>query len=231
MPFAEALSQFARGQRPFQLGFVSMRDGVLMRFNSFDRVTITPPVVKAVKSFLLLSLTKHERSEGEDRKLLSTISPDKEALPEVHMPHQEIRATGLRAFFERFQSLSSASDVEGLAAMYSEKVMIAGANGVQVVSSADMQRAIPKRKQLLESVGHQETALVGFEETPLTDRYSLVRAQFRWHFTPPTGQQATITLPSTFVVDRGGESPHIVLYLNEHDVVSTLREQGLLARG
>ena len=145
------------------------------------------------------------------------------------MPHQEIPAGGLRAFFERFQSLSAASDVEGLAEMYAGNVMIAGANGVQVVSSADMQRAIPKRKQLLESVGHQDTALVGFEETALTDRYSLVRAQFRWLFKAANGQPATVTLPSTFVVDRGGDSPHIVLYMNEQDVVSVLRERGVLA--
>ena len=145
------------------------------------------------------------------------------------MPHQEIPTGGLRAFFERFQSLSAASDVEGLAAMYAGHVMIAGANGAQIVSSAEMQRAIPKRKQLLESVGYQDTALVGFEETALSDRYSLVRAQFRWHFTAASGQPASVTLPSTFVVDRGGDSPHIVLYLNEHDVVSVLRERGLLA--
>ena len=145
------------------------------------------------------------------------------------MPHQEIRATGLRAFFERFQSLSSASDVEGLAAMYSEKVMIAGANGVQVVSSADMQRAIPKRKQLLESLGYQDTALVGYEETALTDRYALVRAQFRWHFTAANARPAIVTLPSVFIVDRDGDSPHIVLYLNERDVVGVLRERGVLA--
>src|SRR5215831_11857537 len=145
------------------------------------------------------------------------------------MSHQEIHTGGLRAFFERFQSLSAASDVEGLAAMYAGNVMIAGAHGVQVVSSADMQRAIPKRKQLLQSVGYQDTALVGFEETALTDRYSLVQAQFRWQFRAADGQPATVTLPSTFVVDRGGDSPHIVLYLNEHDVVSVLRERGVLA--
>src|SRR5262245_48575862 len=144
------------------------------------------------------------------------------------MPDQEMPTTGLRAFFERFQSLSAASDVEGLAAMYAVNVMIAGANGVQVVSSADMQRAIPKRKQLLESVGYQDTALVGFEETALTDRYSLVRAQFRWHFKAANGPPASVTLPSTFIVDRGGDSPHIVLYLNDQDVVSLLREQGVL---
>ena len=145
------------------------------------------------------------------------------------MSHQKFAAGGLRPFFERFQSLSAASDAEGLAAMYAGNVMIASANGVQVVSSTDLQRVIPKRKQLLESVGYQDTALVGFEETALGDRYSLVRAQFQWHFNGANGQLATVTLPSIFVVDRGGDSPHIVLYLNEHDVVSVLREQGVLA--
>ena len=137
-------------------------------------------------------------------------------------------AQGLRAFFERFQSLSAASDVEGVAAMYAGSVMIAGANGTQVVSSADLQRAIPKRRQLLESVGYRDTALVGFEETALTERYAVVRAQFRWLFRTPNGEPATVTLPSTYIVDRGGDSPRIVLYMNEQDVVSVLRERGML---
>jgi hypothetical protein len=142
--------------------------------------------------------------------------------------HHEITAEGLRAFFERFQSLSAASDVDKLARMYAESVMIAGPKGAHVVNSADLQRAIPKRRQLLESVGYQDTALVGFEETTLTDRYALVRAQFRWYFQAANGEQATVTLPSAFIVDRGGDSPRIVLYMNEQDVVSVLREQGSL---
>jgi len=144
------------------------------------------------------------------------------------MPHQEIATEGLRAFFERFQSLSAAADVERLAAMYAGSVMIAGPKGAQVVRSADLQRAIPKRRQLLESAGYQDTALVGFEETTLTDRYALVRAQFRWRFQAANGEPATVTLPSTFIVDRGGDSPCIVLYMNEQDVVSVLRERGVL---
>jgi len=144
------------------------------------------------------------------------------------MPHQEITTEGLRAFFERFQSLSAASDVERLATMYAGSVMIAGPKGAHVVSSADLQCAIPKRRQLLESAGYQNTALVGFEETALTNRYALVRAQFRWHFQAANGEPVTVTLPSTFIVDRGGNSPCIVLYMNEEDVVSVLRERGVL---
>src|SRR5690242_2244096 len=90
---------------------------------------------------------------------------------EGEMTAGEITSDSLRAFFERFQSLSAASDVETLAAMYAGNVMIAGPKGAQIVSSADLQRVIPKRRQLLESVGCQHTALVGFDETMLTDRY------------------------------------------------------------
>jgi hypothetical protein len=147
---------------------------------------------------------------------------------EVHMPHQEIPTGGLRSFFERFQALSAASDIDGLVAMYAANVMIAGPNGTQVVTSDDLLRAIPKRKQLFESAGHRETALGGFEETPLTDRYSLVRAQWRWYFQPKDGQPVRVTLPSTFIVDCDGDAPHIVLYLNQQDIAGVLRERGLL---
>jgi len=112
--------------------------------------------------------------------------------------------------------------------MYAAQVMIAGPNGTLVVSAADLQRAIPKRKLLLESAGYQDTELVGFEETALTARYSLVRAQFQWRFRAAGDRPATVTLPSTYIVDGGSGSPRIVLYLNEQDVVSVLRERGLL---
>ena len=144
------------------------------------------------------------------------------------MPRQQTPAEGLRSFFERFTALSAVSDISGLAAMYAANVMIAGPNGTQIVTPNDLLRAIPKRRQLLESAGHRETALVGFEETPLTDRYALVRAQWRWHFQPVDGQPLSLTLPSTFVVDQGGDAPQIVVYMNAQDVGGALRERGRL---
>jgi hypothetical protein len=144
------------------------------------------------------------------------------------MPHRIIPTEGLRAFFERFESLSAASDVDSLVVMYAPNFMIAGPNGAQVVRPADILRAIPKRKQLLESAGHRETALIGFEETPLTDRYSLVRVEWRWRFERAGAKPTTITLPSRFIVDRAGDVPQIVLYMNDTDVTTVARERGLL---
>ena len=142
------------------------------------------------------------------------------------MSQPKFPAVDVRAFFERFQSASAASDVDGLAAMYGVNVMIAGPNGAQVVSSAQLLQVIPKRQQLLASIGHVDTTLVGFDETRLTDRYSLVRAQFQWRFKPAA--TGPVSLPSTYIVDRGGDELKIVLYMNEQDVVSVLRDRGVL---
>jgi hypothetical protein len=61
------------------------------------------------------------------------------------MPHSKIQTEGLHAFFERFETLSAASDVHSLVAMCAPHVMIARPNGAQVVRTADILRAIPKR--------------------------------------------------------------------------------------
>jgi hypothetical protein len=144
------------------------------------------------------------------------------------MSHRTIPPESLRTFFERFESLSAASDVDSLVAMYAPNVMIAGPNGAQVVRPTDILRAIPRRRQLLDSAGHRETALIGFEETPLTDRYSLVRVEWRWRFERAGVKPTTITLPSRFIVDRAGDVPQIVLYMNDTDVATVARARGLL---
>ena len=144
------------------------------------------------------------------------------------MPHTKNPTEGLHAFFERFESLSAASDVDSLVAMYAPTFMFAGPNGAQVVRPADILRAIPQRKQLLDSAGHRETALNNFEETPLTDRYSLVRVEWRWRFERAGVKPTTITLSSTFIVDCARDVPQIVLYMNDTDVATVARERGLV---
>jgi len=142
------------------------------------------------------------------------------------MSQQKFSTEGLRSFFERFQSLSA--DADALAAMYAATFIMAGPSGAQMVPSSALLGAIPKRKQLIDSAGHRQTTLVGFEEQTLTDRYSLVRAEWRWEFEPMQGPPVDLTLPATFIVDRGGEQPRIILYMNQQDIAAALRERGLL---
>jgi hypothetical protein len=143
------------------------------------------------------------------------------------MPRPKVATESLRSFFETFTSLNARTDTEGLAALYAPAVMIAGPNGAHVVTTADLLRAIPRRRELFDAAGRQSTSLVGFEQTDLSDRYSFVRADWRWEFAR-AARPSAITLTSSFLVDRFGDAPHIVVYVMHQDPGAVMREHGLL---
>ena len=145
------------------------------------------------------------------------------------MPHPEKPPEGLRPFFERFQRLNAAADSDKLIDLFASSMMVAGPAGPTVITAPSLLGVIAKRKQLFDDAGHRETALVGYQEIPLTYRYALARTDWQWVFEQGSGEQATVTLPSTFVVDRGGDAPQILVYILHDDIAAVLRRRGLLA--
>jgi hypothetical protein len=141
------------------------------------------------------------------------------------MSNYEEPTEGLRPFFERFQTLNARVDGEQLVEMYAPHVMVAGPAGPNVITAPQLLGAISKRKQQLDDAGHRETTLVGYEETPLTSRYALVRAEWQWIFEQAAGERTTVKLPSTFVVDRSGDAPRILVYILGDDIGAVLRRR------
>jgi hypothetical protein len=132
----------------------------------------------------------------------------------------------LRSFFALLEA--GPADLTTLARLYAPAIVVAGPTGSQVVTIDNLLLGVQKRKQLFEAAGCQRTELVHLEETPLDDRYTLTRTEWRWQFARPDRAPTEITLPSTFIVERTSEGPRIVLYLMHADVVAVLRQRGLL---
>jgi hypothetical protein len=95
------------------------------------------------------------------------------------------------------------------------------------VKASDLLLAIPKRKQLFESIGCRSTTLVSLQETRLDDRYTMVRTEWRWRFEQSAEKPLDVTLPSTFIVQRSPDGLRIVFYLRHQDIMTVLRERGL----
>jgi len=136
--------------------------------------------------------------------------------------------TPMESFFRTFEQLSAAWNAAELAGLYAPSFLMAGPNGSQVVRASDLQHAIPKRKELFESLGCTSTHLAALEETGLDDRYSLVRTKWRWRF-ERSPAPVEFTLPSSFVIDRSLDRWQIVAYIPHADVMAELRRRGLLA--
>jgi hypothetical protein len=146
--------------------------------------------------------------------------------PENSSPGESDRS--MEAMFRRFETLSAAADVEGLAALYAPSFLMAGPAGAQVVKASDLVHAIPRRKQLFDAAGCRSTTLLSVQETRLDDRYSQVRTEWQWAFVRTDGAAAEIALPATFIVDRAAGGGQIVCYINHADVVAIMRQRGLL---
>jgi hypothetical protein len=81
---------------------------------------------------------------------------------------------------------------------------------------------------MLESIGCQLPLLASAQDTTLDARYSLLRTEWRWRVMRGGELVVDLILPSTFIVDRTGPSPQIVCYLPHQDIMTVLRDRGLL---
>ena len=139
-------------------------------------------------------------------------------------------STSMESFFRTFEQLSAESNAAGLAALYAPSFLLAGPGGSQLVRAADLEQAIPKRKDLFKTLGCTSTHLATLQETVLDDRYSLVRAEWHWRF-ERSSEVVEFTLPSSYVIERAPDHWQIVAYIPHADIMAELRRRGLLAPG
>ncbi len=137
------------------------------------------------------------------------------------MTSYDVAPEGLRSFFQTL----TATSPDRLAALYAPTILVAGPHAALMIARDALLGKVSERKRLLDSAGPHTTTLMACEETPLSERYILARTIWQWDF---RASAEPVIVPSTFIVDKGGDSPQIILYLLQTDVVSVLRERGLL---
>lgn len=132
-------------------------------------------------------------------------------------------------FFESFARQSSSNDTQTQVAQFADTFLAAGPQGAKCVRAADFAQALPKRKQLFDSLGCQSTTLVSLEETPLDARYVLARTKWQMTFSRSNGELEEVLADSTFIVDTAADEFRIVLYLANQDIMQVLKDRGISA--
>jgi hypothetical protein len=129
-------------------------------------------------------------------------------------------------FLRGFERVSESNDIPAVVALFGETFLAAGPLGPCCVRSSDFALALPKRKQIFQSLGHSSTALISVDETPLDARYVLARTQWKFTFRK-NGNRQEVVVNSTFIIDTGGEEFKIVVYLTNRDAVQVLEERAI----
>jgi hypothetical protein len=97
-------------------------------------------------------------------------------------------AASAEQFFRAFEVNSAKGNMEAVVAQFAEVFMAAGPQGEKVVRASDFAAALPRRKQMLASLGCPAASLVSLRPAQLDQRY--VMANAKWSFEFGGGQSA-----------------------------------------
>ena len=139
----------------------------------------------------------------------------------------------IERFFRTFESNTSSDDVHTAVSQFADVFMAAGPQGTQAVRAADFALALPRRKQLFQSLGHQSTELISLDEKRLDARYVLAGTQWKMTFGRPGTEPQDVVVHSTYIVDTGSDgtaadAAKIVFYLAKQDLMLVLKDRGIV---
>lgn len=107
---------------------------------------------------------------------------------------------------------------------FAETFLAAGSFGTRAVRLEDFALAMPKRKQLMDSLGCKSSELIALEEMRLGSRHVLASARWCFVFAQEGEAEQRYEVDSSYVVDTGTEDTgteamKIVLYIAHQDVL------------
>jgi hypothetical protein len=124
-------------------------------------------------------------------------------------------------FFAAYERNIAEGNIGALAAQFAESYLNGSPHGCQILQSADLAAGLPRRRQMLNSLGCGPSRLISLTEIPLGERFVL--AQTRWAF-EVDGAEDSITVNSSFVLEIG-EPVRIVAYIAHQNLVAMLKAQ------
>jgi hypothetical protein len=136
----------------------------------------------------------------------------------------------VKAFFDRWEQITNALDVEQIVALYADPFMFAGPGGVRMIDRRSLAAALPRRRDFFTSVGHTSTRVVSLEETALDDHYTMVRVEFFMRFEGGASRVIDANVGSVFILRFANDPAQIVFHLEHQDLQQAMQEYGLMPR-
>lgn len=132
----------------------------------------------------------------------------------------------VKKLFTEYEKLFHVLDVAGQAKFFADSFISAGPRGAIAQSKAEFLKMAEQAAAFYKSVGQTSAKILSIEETPISNEYSLVRAHWAATF-QKTGMK-TVEFDVSYVVQRVGEEPKIILFITHQDEQQAMKELGLL---
>ena len=128
-------------------------------------------------------------------------------------------------FIREYARASKGENVAEMAAYFAPAFVAVGPMCAQAVRREEFAAALPRRKQMFDSLGLRRTEMTGLEMTEMDARHVLARTRWRMTFARDGGDEA-LEVESLFLVERQPEGCAILAYLPCQDIMALMKGRG-----
>ncbi len=139
-----------------------------------------------------------------------------------------IKDPSIKKFFEEYEKAFSELDIEKNAGFFADAFISAGPKGAIAQSKTEFLKKAKQASDFYKSVGQESAKIISADEMPVSDNYSLVKVHWGAKF-KMTGDRL-IEFDVSYLVQKTGPEPKIILFISHQDEEKAMEELGLLTK-
>ena len=131
----------------------------------------------------------------------------------------------VKRLFDEYEKAFSALDIEKSAQFFADSFISAGPKGTIANSKAELLKSASKASEFYRSVGQKTAKILTLDEAEITEMYSMVKVH--WGVTFEKTGDKLIEFDVSYIIQKTGEEPKIILFIAHQDEQKTMEELGL----
>ncbi len=132
----------------------------------------------------------------------------------------------VKKLFGDYEKAFSALDLTKSAEFFADSFISAGPNGTITNSKAEFLKEAHKAADFYRSVGQKSARIISLDESPISELYSMVKVH--WGVTFQKTGDKLIEFDVSYLVQKTGTEPRIILFIAHQDEQKAMKELGLL---
>ena len=133
----------------------------------------------------------------------------------------------LKRLFDAYEKAFNALDMKKTAEFFADSFISAGPKGSIANSKTEFLQKAEQANAFYKSVGRSSARILSLEETPISDQYSMVKVH--WGVTFRKTGNRVIEFDVSYLVQKTGPEPKIILFVAHQDEEAAMKELGLMS--
>jgi hypothetical protein len=137
--------------------------------------------------------------------------------------------TRIEDFFARYEEGANSFDPDLMSSLYTPEFMAGDPNGVSCGRNDQTLRDLfIQREEFLREIGFKRAEVLGVEETPLDEKYTMAKVHWHMTFEKESGRPLEFRFFVTYFLYDPGTGPKAAFWISHDDEQRVMREAGLL---